>query len=82
MHRPGKSIAVRHSLAVLVAMTGLSGCAASVAPPHEVTIIEIDESGVEHRLRSAPELSALLKPALAEGIEPISYDEGRRPIPL
>jgi len=82
MHRPGKSIALRRSLAVLAAMTGLSGCAARVAPPDEVTIIEIDEAGVAHRVRSAPELAALLKPALAQGAEPISDDESRRPIPL
>jgi hypothetical protein len=82
MRRPANSSALRLSLGVLVTMTGLSGCAASVAPPDEVTIIEIDDTGVAHRLRSAPELAALLKPALAEGAEPVTDDGSQRPIPL
>ena len=82
MRRPGNFIALRHSLAVVVAMAGLAGCAADVAPPDEVTIVEIDEAGVAHRLRSAPELAALLKAAPAEVAGPISYDGSQRAIPL
>jgi hypothetical protein len=63
MRRSGNSIAVRFSIAILVAACGLTGCGGEGSNPKDVTIIAADETGMLRKLRSASELEGLLKNA-------------------
>ena len=59
MHHPGNPLACL-SIAVMVAICGLTGCGGEGSNANDVTVVITDEMGMLRRVRSASELDALL----------------------
>ncbi|MEO8061180.1 MAG: hypothetical protein ABI821_00380 [Pseudomonadota bacterium] len=64
MGHPGNALAVRTTLAILIATCGLTGCGGDGSNPNDIITVGPDEAGMLRKVRSASELEGLLKGAL------------------
>ena len=74
MRRQADSIAVSLAFATLAAGCGLTGCTREGSNPNDVVLVDRDQAGMLHEIRSASELESLLTRADATAMPAVMVE--------